>query len=507
MPLRPKTRTFASIMASIVLHSVAVVRLNCGFDVDLEMPEFELELTEMEMLDPDQVLGDQPEPEPEPEVLATPPPTPETPAEPEVDPEAPAEPEAEPEPEPEKPKFGDKTSKIDKLGPANSSFFILLATRKIAKLKFASQVVDLVAPLPDFEFIIEGGGFHVLRDFNFILIASPDLRWVSQTFLAVEYRLDREELKAGLERAAARDGQAITWEEGDDGITKGEPKPTDPERKDWDPRIFILLESKVALYVRPEFVDQILTGPDDSKGKTTGNYVANLSRLRRFAAREPRAGLQLSFKDLHSALKKPKRPPPFPIPDDLEIMAEAANEPELVAKFEFLDQVAAKEFELKWTEALPKIIDTKVPFIARGLLRGIYSGIEIERSRKNVSLRNRFSETQATMLLDLMGDLAAKMLKRDPKKMEERRKERDELWKARKKGKLTPSEAYQKLEEAKQPAGAEQPGVDTSASPEAPSVGKSGVTPLPKKPAPGPPQPAKSPPGDTQPLPQNPPPT
>ncbi|MGB1015846.1 MAG: hypothetical protein ACPG4T_17040, partial [Nannocystaceae bacterium] len=238
MPLRPKTRTLASVVASLALHAVAVVRLNCGFDVQIEMPEFELELTEMEMLDPDQVLGDEPEVPAEPEVAAVVPTTPETPPEPEVvEPEAPAAAEPEPEPEPEPPKFGKKKSKIDKLGPANSSFFIFLAPRKVSKLSFAKQVVDLVAPLPDFEFIIEGGGFHVLRDFNYILIASPDLRWVSQTFLAVEYRLDRSELQAGLERAAAADAQSITWTTREDGILTGEAKPLDPERKDWDPRV------------------------------------------------------------------------------------------------------------------------------------------------------------------------------------------------------------------------------------------------------------------------------
>ena len=66
--------------------------------------------------------------------------------------------------------------------------------------------MDIMAPLPDFQLIIQGGDFHPLRDFDYIVIASPDIRDITQTFLAVQHRLPMEELKAGLVRAAQKDG-------------------------------------------------------------------------------------------------------------------------------------------------------------------------------------------------------------------------------------------------------------------------------------------------------------
>ena len=67
---------------------------------------------------------------------------------------------------------------------------------------FSDNVVEIMAPLPDFQFIVDGGGFQALRDFNYLVIASPNLRDLTQTFLAVEYKLSQQEMMAGLQRAA-----------------------------------------------------------------------------------------------------------------------------------------------------------------------------------------------------------------------------------------------------------------------------------------------------------------
>jgi hypothetical protein len=433
----PLRRTILASLGSVVLHVSTIARLSCGFDVDIEMPDIEFELTEMDFVDPDQQLGDKPPPPPAPEPEVIP-----QPMGPELPPEGLGPKPEEKPPEPPKPKvFGEKTTKVDQLGPANSNFYMLLNARKVAGLPFADNVVEIMAPLPDFQFIVDGGGFQALRDFNYLVIASPNLRDLTQTFLAVEYKLSQQEMMAGLQRAAEVEGETIEWVVRD-GLTMGNPAPIKDPTKDFDPRWFVFLDDKVAVYVREEFLPSIATGPDDKKGKTAGNFVANLMKMKTFAAREPRAGLQLVLKDINASVKI--KSSPFEIPDGVELMAEASADPELVIKTEFLDEVSAKRFENQWKNDLPKFIDEKVPFIARGMVRGFYEDTSFALDGKVITLRSKFSESQASLMLDQIAAGSRKMLRRTPEQIEAARLRREEWWKLRQNGKLTPSEALEK---------------------------------------------------------------
>lgn len=486
--MTPLRRTILASLGSVVLHASSVARLSCGFDVDLEMPDIEFELTEMDFVDPEQELGEKPaEPPAEPEVVAAP-----------LGPELPPEglgpkPEEKP-PEPPKPKvFGEKTTKVDELGPANSNFYMLLNAKKVAGLPFADHIVEIMAPLPDFQLIIEGGGFHALRDFNYIVIASPNLRDVTQTFLAVEYKLTQDELIAGLERAAAADGEEIEWVE-KEGRKMGNPAPIGHPEKDRDPRWFVFLDDKVAVYVREEFLPAIGRGGDETK-KTAGNFVANLTKMKTFAAREPRAGLQLVLKDINASVKIKKSP--FEIPDSVELMAEAKAAPELMIKTEFLDEVAAKRFENQWKDDLPRFIDDKVPFLIRGMVKGFYDDTEFTLAGKLVTLRSEFSESQAKLILEQIAAGSRKMLRRTPEEIEAARQKREEMWQKRLGGKLTPSQALDKQKPGgdKQPKQPEPPSTDGSkpAPDEAPRPDALEAVPDAPKPEPEAPKPEPTP--------------
>lgn len=438
--MTPLRRNLLALVGSLALHlGPTLGGLRCGLDVKLEMPELEFEVTEMEVVDIDQQLqGEVQPPPPQPEVI----PPPMGPELPPTTPDAPAPAEEKPPEPPPKPKFGEKTSRVAELGPASSNFFMLLNAKKVAPLPFAETVVEIMAPLPDFDFIVAGGGFHPLRDFNYLVIASPNLRDLTQTFLAVEFKLSQEEMVAGLDRAAAAEGERIEWETRE-GRMMGNPKPIADPSKDYDPRWFVFLDDKIAVYVREEFLPAVTGGTAEVKAGSAGDFVANLTKLRTFAAREPRAGLQLVLKDLHAAIKL-KKEPPFPIPNNLELMAEAAADPELVIKSEYLDAVDATKMEKQWTEDLPAFIDDKIPFYARFMVRSFYEQTTISRDAKALLLRADFTKDQAKFILEQIAEQSRRMLKRTPEQLEARRKAREEMWEARKNGKLTPSQVLEK---------------------------------------------------------------
>jgi hypothetical protein len=100
---------------------------------------------------------------------------------------------------------------------------------------------------------------------------------------------------------------------------------------------------------------------------------------------------------------------------------------------------------------------------------------------KTITLRSKFSESQASLILDQIAAGSRKMLRRTPEEIETARVRREEWWKLRQNGKLSPSEALAKQNAAKndgKPAGDAKTPVDAKAPGDAPKP-----EPAPEKPA------------------------
>lgn len=432
--VREVGRKSLAMIGSAVLHAAPVVWGMLSMAPHIEV-DLELEFTEVELIDPDTIQGAMPEAPKQAPVVAPPPPEVKPPApatEPTPEPPKPEPPKPEPPKEPERDLGGQKHSKVDELGPTNSTYFVMLVPKKIRKLSFAEQALDVMAPLPDFEYLITAGGFDALRDFDHIVIASPDLRDWRQTFLAVDYRMSRDEVQRGIERAAAANDESIEWIE-ENGIIRGNPKPLDGS-PDVDNRWFVLLEDHIAVYVRDEFLRHIIA-PEPGDEKTAGNFVANLVKLRSFAARQPTAGLQVVMKDLRASLKRAKLP--FTVPDGIELSAEATEDPELLVRVEFSEIVDAKAFEKFWREDVGKLFDSRIELkLVKGI---IYDPVELARKNTDVQMWSRFDAKQAKMILGIIADNNAKYLRKTPEQLAELRRQRQENWLKRNKGKLPPS--------------------------------------------------------------------
>ena len=280
-------------------------------------PDYDLDFIvfDVKEIEPDKAQGElddkPPDPDPPAEQEATPPPIPQPP-----DPNGEA---ALPEPEPEappKPKFGEKTSKISALVPDNATWTLVLANTRIKKLPFRDSATEIMAPLRDFRLLVDDAGFNIWEDFEYVVMGSPDATDQTHAFVAVQYSFGHTEMKAGIERACAKHGLVIDWREENEAMI-GDPHYSDPDVEDKNPddRQFVLLPGdKVALYLREAFVPQVVAGPDASKGKTSGNFVANIAKIRRYTQAEPKAGIQLVIADIRSMVRVGKK---FPVRDPL----------------------------------------------------------------------------------------------------------------------------------------------------------------------------------------------
>jgi hypothetical protein len=416
--VRDKPRKVLAILASTIGH--AVVLLSGFFDLtpdalDLDV-DLEFELVEVDLVELDKLQGEEEKPaEP---VQAPPQPPPETPPLP-PDPTAEKEKEQEKEKpvEPETPKrdLGQKRSTIDQLGPPNSTYHVLLSTKNIRKLPYAKLAMSVIAALPDYDFLVTSGGFDPLKDFDHIVIASPDLRSVTQTFLAVDYKVSRETMKQRIEKACEVQGETIEWiDEG--GILRGNPKPN--EGGDWDPRWFVLPQDNVAFYMREEFLAAI-TKEETGEEKTTANFISKMSKLKKFAQRIPTAGLQFEAHDLHAALKR-KSTGKFELPDHLELTIEAQADPEINIVASFQSVVAAKEFMNWWDNEFRKLIDDNVAI--RFWAGSLIDAIEVTRNEKDVQGWGELERAQTEMILKTIGAEVAEFQKGAAKKREAQKK-------------------------------------------------------------------------------------
>lgn len=486
--MREQTRYSVSGALSILAHALFVLAFVWAFRVETdeldfndEEEDFDLDFIEFDVkqIEPDKAQGQVDEKPPEPE-----PPAEEEAAPPSV--EQPKDPNGEaalPEPEPEappKPKFGEKSSKIKALVPPNATWTLVLANNRIKKLPFRDSATELMAPLRDFRLLVDDAGFNIWEDFEYVVMGSPDATDQTQAFVAVQYDFGHAEMKAGVERACTKHGMVVDWRE-ENGAIIGDPRYADPdiEEKNPDDRQFVLLPGdKVALYLREAFVAQAVEGPDASKGKTSGNFVANIAKIRRYTQAEPKAGIQLVIEDIRSMVRLPKNAP-IDVPSRAEVMWEADKNPELVIKLDFLEAAHADKAEKYWNEKL--LADLKKAPALDFLVSGIIAGTTLERDQRQLVFRHQFNERSAQIVLQTIADEFGKAMRWSKKEALAAKTERERLWALREAGKLLPSEVV----EPKGEPGETEPDEPDAPKPDAPQPDEETSEPEPTEPSEG----------------------
>jgi len=149
-------------------------------------------------------------------------------------------------------------------GPDGSRLLALLRLDRLRASPDASNTIAaldrLLLLLPDRHRLIDGTGLDLYRDFDTLLIATPNPRDAAVTFLAARHHLMDAALRAALDRGAKTAKNPITWRtvEGRPvGIRQPERGPAN-QGLDRDDRILVLPMPALALMATPPYATLLL---------------------------------------------------------------------------------------------------------------------------------------------------------------------------------------------------------------------------------------------------------
>ena len=154
-------------------------------------------------------------------------------------------------------------------GPEGSRLTALLRLDRVRASFLRSSYVEaidqLLVLLPDRRRLLDGTGLDLYRDFDALLIATPEPRDDKVTFLAARHHLKDASLRAALDRGAAASGQTIQWR-AEDGRPVGVRRPRaaatgEAASLNLDDRIFVLPQPSLAVMATPAYAERLLGRP------------------------------------------------------------------------------------------------------------------------------------------------------------------------------------------------------------------------------------------------------
>ena len=147
---------------------------------------------------------------------------------------------------------------------------------------YRTAIDQLLLLLPDRRRLLDGTGLDLYRDFDALLIATPEPRNDKVTFLAARHHLKDAALQAALDRGAAASAHKIEWRV-EDKRPVGVRRPraaASGETADLnlDDRIFVLPQPFLAVIAPPAYAEQLLgRRARASAGASRGTFDAGLA--------------------------------------------------------------------------------------------------------------------------------------------------------------------------------------------------------------------------------------
>jgi len=165
-------------------------------------------------------------------------------------------------------------------GPDGSRLIALLRLDRLRDSPDSENTIAavdrLLVLLPDRHRLIDGTGLDLYRDFDSLLIATPNPTDDSVTFLATRHHLTDAALKVGLDRAAKAMQRPIAWKTiaGRPVGIRQQSKSAVPVKLARDDRILVLPQPNLALMATPPYAALLLGRDVLAPPKTSGSVDA-----------------------------------------------------------------------------------------------------------------------------------------------------------------------------------------------------------------------------------------
>jgi hypothetical protein len=252
------------------------------------------------------------------------------------------------------------------IGPSTANVTIILRCSLLAKSPHRDGVETLLSALPDYHTLLDGTDLRLFDDLDALLIATPDPRDVTVTFLAARYHDPR--VRALAQRR----------------LSEG------------DPRQFRALGDELLLLGQPADLARIAAAEQTDAPRTPEEREAArwLEAIRRFDAGAPSAALLLTIADLPELVRLRDRS--LPLPRTVRLSATAAASPAVRVVLVFDDEAQARALEAAWPQLRSQLSDL-APMFA-----GALDGLRLERQDRQLELAGTFPELQLRLAFGLV---------------------------------------------------------------------------------------------------------
>jgi len=285
--------------------------------------------------------------------------------------------------------------------------------------------------LPDRRRLLDGTGLDLYRDFDALLIATPNPFDDAVTFLAVRHRLDDDALRAAFDRGAEAGGRAIEWRQ-EGGRWVGTRKVVEQGasgRDARDDRLLVLPAPGLAVIAPPAYAKLLLERPATPDGGAPAGAAAGTPRWAELVARidaedgalpkdavfsmtaanllhAPGDGLGRVVPGTRGTVDDdtPARAHEPAMPGVISMVAGTTPTPFLEIGAEFAAEQQARIWEGEWPGWKQKLLGN--PLVLLAGLNPLVSRAEVERADRSIVLRTTATSEETRRLLQMVVNFA-----------------------------------------------------------------------------------------------------
>ncbi len=321
---------------------------------------------------------------------------------------------------------------VSAFGPEGSRLVAILRLDRLRATPdapaYAAALDGLLRLLPDRR-LLDEATVDLYRDFDAVLVATPNPFDDTATFLAARHRLRDEALRSALDRGAKAGGSTVRWRKERGhwvGARRSQGGRAAAER---DERLLLLPAKGLVVIAAPAYAKLLLEGSSlasDGSIETSGSSAAQDrdrgwgGLVERIDAEDGAVPEDAVFVLTATSLLSPGAvgagarveidgrvvAAPVPVvPDGISLLMGTLPAPFLEIRAEFEDEGHAKSCEAQWPAWKESLLANPLVLLSR--VGPLVSSAQLRRDERTVVLRTTTTSEEMLRLLRIVGSLAA----------------------------------------------------------------------------------------------------